>query len=207
MNIQQRITETSQYLTFRLDEETFALDVRQAREVLDLTSITRMPGTPEFVRGVINVRGNVVPVVDLKVKFRFRQAVQQKKDASAKEDAESAGTKRLAAKTKTTKDTRIIVVELEMDKETVILGALADSVEEVIELTPEHIESTPKIATKWRTEYIKGIGKKNEQFIIILDMDKIFSTQELAFVEEAGVELDLDDSSSPDHSREENTSA
>lgn len=155
------ITETTQHLTFRLDDEVFALDVAQVREVLDLSPITKVPRAPEFMRGVINVRGSVVPVVDLRLKFGL-------------------------PKTENSKDTRIVVMELSLDGETAILGTLADSVHEVIDLEPEQIEEPPRIGTRWRTEFIKGIGKRDEQFIIILDVDRVFSSDELALVESTG---------------------
>ncbi|CAN2041040.1 purine-binding chemotaxis protein CheW [Candidatus Magnetomoraceae bacterium gMMP-15] len=155
------ITEISQYLTFKLGDEVFALDVVQVREVLDLDTITKVPRAPDFMRGVINVRGSVVPVVDLRLKFGL-------------------------TKTEATVDTRIVVMELLIDGEITTLGAMADSVHEVMELEPTQIEHAPRIGTRWRTEFIKGIGKRDEQFIIILDIDRVFSSEELALVEVAG---------------------
>ncbi len=157
------ITETSRYLTFKLEDEVFALDVSQVREVLDLSPITKVPKSPDFLRGVINVRGSVVPVVDLRLKFGM-------------------------LKIENTLDTRIVVMELDLEGETVVVGAIADSVHEVMELEPGQIEPPPKIGNRWRTEFIKGIGKRDNQFIIILDIDRIFSSDELAFVEAAGDE-------------------
>ncbi len=150
--------ETTQYLTFKLDEEVFALDIGKVREVLDFTSITKVPRTPDFMRGVINLRGSVVPVVDLRLKFGM-------------------------ARTEKTVNTCIIIVEVTVDNETTILGALADSVQEVLDLEPGHIEPAPKIGTRLNTEFIKGMGKRDSRFIIILDIDKIFSTDELAMVQ------------------------
>ncbi len=152
------ITETSLYLTFRLGEEMFALDVYKVREVLDLTNITKVPRAPEFMRGVINVRGSVVPVVDMRTKFGLDQV-----------DA--------------TRETRTIVMELSIDGEITVIGALADSVHEVVELEPDQIEAPPKIGMRWRTEFITGIGKRNDDFIIILDIDRVFTTDELAQVD------------------------
>lgn len=148
------ITETALYLTFKLGDELFALNVSQVREVLDLTTITKVPRAPEFMRGVINVRGSVVPVVDMRIKFGLEQ-------------------------TKETHDTRTIVLDLSLDGETVVLGALADSVHEVIELDPTQIEAPPKIGMRWKSEFIKGIGKRNDEFIILLDIDKVFSAEEI----------------------------
>lgn len=149
-------TDSGLYLNFRLGQEIFAIDVFQVREVLDLSSITRVPGAPEFMRGVINVRGSVVPVVDLKLKFGLPQV-------------------------SVTVDTRIVVMEVTLDGETIVIGALADAVHEVLELEPHQIEETPRIGLKWDIEFIKGIGKRGDQFIIIVDINKVFSMDELNF--------------------------
>ncbi|MFC1523558.1 chemotaxis protein CheW [Thermodesulfobacteriota bacterium] len=158
------ITESALYLTFRLEDELFAINVSQVREVLDLDTITKVPRTLDFMRGVINVRGSVVPVMDLRMKFGI-------------------------SKTVNTHTTRIIVMELLIDNELTVLGAIADSVHEVIELEPEQIEPPPKIGNRWRTDVIKGVGKRNDQFIIILDIDKVFSAEELAVVQEVEKEI------------------
>jgi purine-binding chemotaxis protein CheW len=150
-------TMLHQYLTFRLGEEMFAIDVSQVREILDVTTITKVPRAPEFMRGVINVRGSVVPVVDLRLKF------------------DMAGTDR-------TKDTRIVVMEIALDGELTTIGTLADAVHNVMDIEPSAIEPAPKVGAKWNTEFIKGIGKHNDQFIIILNVDRIFSAEELALV-------------------------
>jgi purine-binding chemotaxis protein CheW len=149
------ITETRQYLTFKLRNEIFATDVAKVREVLDLTTITAIPRTPEFMRGVINLRGAVVPVVDLRLCFEM-------------------------TKTESTRNTCIVVVEVMLDSESTVIGALADSVEEVIDLEPDQIEPAPRIGTQIRTDFIRGIGKRETQFIMILDIDRVFSADELS---------------------------
>jgi purine-binding chemotaxis protein CheW len=159
------ITETGQYLTFRLDSETFAIDISEVREVLDFTTVTKVPQTPDFMLGVINLRGNVVPVVDMRLKFGMTQ-------------------------TESTVNTCTIIVEIEHDGETTVLGALADSVQEVLELDPGQIEPPPKIGTRFKTQFIKGMGHQGAEFIIILDIDKVFSAEELAIAQEIGVEMD-----------------
>lgn len=151
------ITETRQYLTFKLGNEIFATDVAKVREVLDLTSITAIPRTPEFMAGVINLRGSVVPVVDLRLCFGM-------------------------SKTVTTRNTCIVVVEVLLDTESIVIGALADSVEEVIDLEPEQIEPAPRIGMHIRTDFIRGMGKRDTQFIMILDIDRAFSAEEMAVV-------------------------
>ncbi len=148
------ITETRQYLTFKLGNEVFATDVAKVREVLDLTTITSIPRTPEFMAGVINLRGSVVPVVDLRLCFEM-------------------------SKTESTRNTCIVVVEVLLDGEATVIGALADSVEEVIDLEPEQIQPAPRIGTHIRTDFIKGMGKREAHFIMILDIDRVFAVDEL----------------------------
>jgi len=150
----------NQYLTFTLDKELYAMDIAKVREVLEYMDITRVPRTPEFLRGVINVRGRAVPVVDMRLKFGM-SATQQ------------------------TVNTCIIIVEVDVDGESTILGALADSVQEVFNLEPDQIEPAPRLGTRIKTEFIEGMGKNDEQFIIILNIDKIFSADELAIVRHA----------------------
>lgn len=152
------ITQTAQYITFKLGDELFAIDVAQVREVLDLTQITRVPTAPDYMRGVVNVRGSAIPVVDLRLKFGLPPAAD-------------------------TVHTRIVVMELELDGETTVLGGLADSVHDVIELEPGQINEPPRIAMRWRTELIQGMGKQGDQFIIILDINRVFSSADLALSE------------------------
>src|ERR1700728_3453584 len=151
------ITETRQYLTFRLGNEIFATEVAKVREVLDFTTITQIPRTPDFMTGVINLRGSVVPVVDLRLCFEMSKTVR-------------------------TRNTCIVVVEVLLDNEPIVIGALADSVEEVIDLEPEQIEPAPRIGTQIRTDFIRGMGKRDTQFIMILDIDRVFSAEEMAVV-------------------------
>ena len=160
------IMETTQYLTFKLSDEVFALDITKVREVLDFIAITKVPCTPDFMRGVINLRGSVVPVVDLRLKFGM-------------------------SRTEKTVNTCIIIVEVNVDSETTILGALADSVQEVMDLGPDHIEPAPKIGTRLNTEFIKGMGKRDSNFIIILNFDKVFSAEDLALVQDTHAEAQL----------------
>jgi len=152
------ITDTRQYLTFQLGNEIFAIDVSNVREILEFTTVTKVPQTPEFMRGVINLRGSVVPVLDMRLKFGMTI-------------------------TERTVNTCIIVVEVSFEGDTTIIGALVDSVQEVFELEPDQIEPAPKIGTQLKTEFIKGMGKRDEQFIIILDADKVFSSEELSIAQ------------------------
>jgi purine-binding chemotaxis protein CheW len=149
----------TQYLTYKLGDEVFAFDISKVREVLDFTTITKVPKTPDFMQGVINLRGKVVPVVDLKLKFGMNR-------------------------TEKTVNTCIIITEVTVDGETTVLGALADSVQEVMDIESDHIEPAPAIGTQLNTEFIKGMGKQNDRFVIILDIDKVFSTGEIALVQD-----------------------
>ena len=151
------ITVSTQYLSFKLGEEIFAVDVAKVREILDVTAITKVPQTPDFMRGVINLRGSVVPVMDMRLKFGMPPTEQ-------------------------TVNTCIIVMEVTPDGETMVLGSLADSVQEVLDLEPDQIEAPPRIGTRLRSDFIKGMGKQNERFIIILDIDRIFNADELEVI-------------------------
>ena len=155
------ITEATQYLTFSLGEEDFALEIARVREVLDYTTITKVPRMPEFLRGVINLRGNVVPVTDLRLKLGMPA-------------------------TERTVNTCIVIVEIDIDGEQMHMGVLTDSVQEVLDLDPGQIEPAPRLGTKLNTEFIRGMGKRDDRFMIILDIDKVLSSDELAAVQSTG---------------------
>ncbi len=150
--------ETTQFLTFTLGEDVFAIDVTMAREVLDLCEVTRVPQVPDYMLGVINLRGSVVPVIDMRRKFGMPAAKQPR-------------------------DTCIVVVEVDVDGDAVVVGALADSVREVLDLSPDQIEPPPRIGTHLNTEFIKGMGNQDDRFVIILDINRVFSSDELALVQ------------------------
>ena len=154
------ITESGQYMTFKLGNELFAIGVAQVREVLEVSRITRVPTAPPYLRGVVNVRGQATPVADLRLKFGLPP-------------------------TEDTVHTRIIVMELRVGGEPTVLGGLADSVHEVIELEPGSIDPPPRIAMRWRTDFILGMGKRGDDFVIILDADAVFSSDEIALLDEA----------------------
>lgn len=156
----EAITEVRQYLTFKLGEEVFALDVDKVREVLDYTTITRIPRTPEFMRGVINLRGSVVPVVDLRLAFGMPA-------------------------TEKTVNTCIVVTEVSMQGEKVVLGALADSVEEVTDLEPDQIQPGPRLGTTINTDFVRGMGRRESGFIVILDIDRVFADDQLSAIRTA----------------------
>ena len=148
---------TQQYLTFGLGGEVFALETGSVREVIELVPVTRIPKTPPFMRGVINLRGHAVPVVDLRIKFDMPQV-------------------------KDTVNTCIIIVDVEVEGEQSHMGAIVDSVREVFEMGSDQINPPPRMGTSIRADFIKGMGKQNEEFIMILDIGKVFSTEELSLL-------------------------
>ncbi len=157
----EELTESNQYFTFMLGEEDFALEIGKVREVVDYTTITKVPRMPEFLRGVINLRGNVVPVIDLRLKLGMTATVK-------------------------TVDTCIVIVEIEIDGDLMQVGALADSVKAVIDLDPGQIDPPPKLGTQLRSDFIRGMGKQDEKFIIILEIDRILTSDDLDLVKSTG---------------------
>ncbi|MBF0340132.1 MAG: chemotaxis protein CheW [Magnetococcales bacterium] len=156
------LTEVTQFLTFHLDREVFAIDISKIKEVLEFSSVTKIPRTPDFMCGVINLRGSVVPVVDLRLKFGM-------------------------SKSEKTVNTCIIIIDvIQEEGGTTVIGAMADSVKEVVELDPNQIEPAPKIGTGLRTDFIRGMGKQGNHFVILLDTDKVFSSAELSLLQDAG---------------------
>lgn len=147
-------SNVNQYLTFTLDNEQYAISVSKVREVLEHTKITKLPRTAEFMKGIINLRGAGVPVIDLRLKFGLPE-------------------------TPITKDTSIIVMEVNSLDGDVVVGALADAVHEVVEIDEKDVEPAPRFGTRLAAEFIKGVGKKDELFIIILDIDRIFNAEEI----------------------------
>ena len=153
-------TNVQPYLTFKLGAEVFALEVSKVREVLDFTTITKIPRTPEFLRGVINLRGSVVPVVDLRLGFGLDSVDP-------------------------TVNTCIIVVEVAMAAESIIVGALADAFEEVVDIDAADIQPPPRLGSAIETDFIQGMGKRDNGFLMILNIDRIFSASEVAHVVES----------------------
>jgi purine-binding chemotaxis protein CheW len=149
--------DRAQYLTFSLAGGEYAIAVLSVREIIEHESVTRVPSTPAFIRGVINLRGSVVPVVDLARKFRL---------------PESPVTKR----------TCIVIVEVEAEAGRIVLGVLADAVNQVVEFRPEEIEAPPSFGAPIRVDYLRGLGKLGSEFVLILDTDRVLSAGELADV-------------------------
>jgi purine-binding chemotaxis protein CheW len=139
-------------LTLRMQDEMFAIEAGSVREILDLVQITEVPNAPPFVTGLINVRGRVVPLADLRVMFDMDRPPPDK-------------------------DTRIVVIEIEIEGETTVAGILADKVYDVTDIEAAAIQEAPKVGMRWRPEFVKGIGKRNGNFIVIPDLGRIFETK------------------------------
>lgn len=152
--------EEEQYLTFLLGSEMFAMDILGIREIIEYGSLTSVPMMPEFIRGVINLRGAVVPVVDLSARFGR---------------AASAVTRR----------TCIVIIETENEGESQEIGVVVDSVSEVLEIPAANIEPPPNFGARIRADFISGMGKVKDKFVIILDADKVLSVSELAMLSAA----------------------
>ena len=152
--MEDKATEINSYLTFNVGGENFAANVSKVLNILELTPITKVPKTPEFMLGVTNLRGSVLPVIDSRIKFGMPV-------------------------TEFTRNTFIIVIELEIDNTIVEIGALVDSVNEVIKVEKENILPPPSVAKRYKTDFISGVINLNDKFVMVLDIDKVFSTDEL----------------------------
>lgn len=152
--VEEKGAGVDRYLTLSLGDDFFALDINSVREILDMTDITRIPQTPNFMRGVVNVRGSAVPVIDLRLKFGL-----------------TAGERTL--------NTRIVIMEIGEGDSQSAIGAIADSVKEVLELEAGNIDPPPRMGMNLSADFIKGIGKHNGKFILILDVNKVFTSEEI----------------------------
>jgi len=142
-----------QYLGFFSGDEEYAISILQVKEILQYEVITRVPGTPPSIRGVINMRGSVVPVVDLAVKLGLPES-----EVSAR--------------------TCIVIVETDIDGERAVMGVLADSVSQVIDLRPDEIQPPPPFGTRVHVDYLQGMASSGRKFILLLDIDRILSASE-----------------------------
>lgn len=149
-----KIDSTKSFLSFKLAEEHFAIEVMKIMEILEVPKITKVPHAPEFLKGVVNLRGGVLPVIDARIKFGL-QPIEQ------------------------TVDTCILVLSIAINDEVITVGAMVDSVSEVFEMEEKHIQPSPSIGTKYKADFIQGMIKEKDQFMMLLDIDKVFSTEEL----------------------------
>ncbi len=160
MNETKEHADIKQYLTFKIGDEMYAVDVLKVREVLEWTKITKLPKTPPFLSGVINLRGNVVPIIDLRLKFDMPQAEK-------------------------TVDTSFVILEVADENDIVIVGGLVDAVREVIKLNSNQLEPPPKMGLSVTSEFITALGKREDDFVIILNVDRVFSKGEISAIKNA----------------------
>jgi purine-binding chemotaxis protein CheW len=149
----------TQLLTFLLADELYAVNILRVREIIEYDTVTRVPNMPPSIRGVINLRGAVVPVVDLAVRFGLRDS-------------------------RVTKRTCVIIAEVEVGEERLVMGLMADAVSQVIDLPTADIELPPAFGTHVRVNFLKGLGKIGKKFVLILDLDRALSDSELLSVAE-----------------------
>lgn len=150
----EKDNEMQTYLSFKLNEEVFAINVSRVINILEMRHITKIPKAPDYMKGVINLRGTVLPVVDLRTKFGLPE-----KEATV--------------------DTSIIVLSIDLDGEPVLIGTQVDAVKEVLELKSSEISPSPTIGTKYNSGFIEGMWRIEENFIMILDINKVFSADEV----------------------------
>ena len=149
-----REVKINSYLTFKLGEEEFAAHVGKVLNILEMTKITEVPKSPDYMKGVINLRGSVLPVIDTRIKFGMTP-------------------------TEYTPNTCIVVMDIDMDGDSIHVGALVDSVQAVLEIEDAQILPPPSIGHKYRSEFIEGVANINDSFIMILNMEEVFSSEEV----------------------------
>ncbi len=148
------------YLSFKLDDEFFAVDVKKVIEILEVPGITSIPLSPDYMAGVINLRGKVLPLIDTKVKFGLESI-------------------------EFTVDTCIVVIEIEVEGEVLQIGTLVDAVLEVLEVPQSAIQPSPSIEAKYRLDFIRGMIRREDEFIMLLNLDQVFSIQDVMYMQEA----------------------
>jgi purine-binding chemotaxis protein CheW len=156
----ETVKKLNSYLTFKLGEELFAANVGKVLNILEMTKVTKVPKAPPYMKGVINLRGSVLPLIDTKIKFDMGE-------------------------TEFSTNTCILVLDINMNGDSVHVGALVDSVQEVIELDENQLQPPPSIGSRYKSEFIEGMAKVADNFIMILNMDLIFSTDELSILKES----------------------
>ncbi len=150
--------EATQYLTFFVAEERYAIAILDVKEIIEVSQMTRVPMTPDYIRGVINLRGNVVPVVDLCARLG-------------------------KGRSELTKRSCIVLVEVEAGGERQPLGMLVDEVNEILEIPASHLQPAPDFGTDIRTDFIQAMGRVDDLFMILLDINHVLSVEELSQLE------------------------
>ena len=153
------VTTLNSFLTFKLGDELFAASVTKVIEILEIPKITRVPRSPEFIRGVVNLRGNVLSVVDSRIKFGLPAADD-------------------------TINTCIVVINVSVEGQNLTMGLIVDAVKEVMEIEEGQVQAVPEIGSKYKSEFIEGMVKSDDQFIMILNVDQLFSETDASLLNE-----------------------
>jgi len=153
-SVAKEAVEQQQYLTFLLADEEYAISILKVKEIIEYDTVTKVPKTPKWIRGVINLRGGVVPVIDLAVKFGLEERP-------------------------VTKTTCIVILEGQFEDQSTTVGVVADAVSQVMELTTEKIQRVPEFGTRVKVDYLLGMAQLSKKFALLLDVDKVISTDEL----------------------------
>ncbi|MCK9170561.1 MAG: chemotaxis protein CheW [Treponema sp.] len=159
----RKILNGMRFLSFTVDNENYCMDILRVKELMGMTAITPLPRTPQFIRGVINLRGQIIPIIDLRLKFGlpFQEY---------------------------TKRTCIIVVEINREEENMLMGLVVDAIQEVVNIPEDKMAKIPYINAKIKSEYIKGIADTPEGMKIVLDVLKVLNDEELAVVKDSAME-------------------
>ena len=160
MATQSTLNEQSQYLGFHIGGEEYAIGILRVREILEYDTVTKVPTTPPSIQGVINIRGSVVPVVDLAVKLGLPASVVTKRSC-------------------------VVVVEMIFEGERTVMGLLADAVSQVLDLPAAEIEPPPPFGTRIRVECLLGMGRAGKKFVLLLDIDRLLSTDDVVAAQAA----------------------
>jgi purine-binding chemotaxis protein CheW len=150
-------TDIKSYLTFRLGEEVYACHVNKLLSILEIPNITEVPGSPKYMKGIIDLRGKVLPLIDTKVKLSMPPV-------------------------EFTKDTCIVVMDINFENDSLLIGILVDAVLEVMEFDSDKILPPPNLGKKYQSKFIYGIVKKDDKFIMMLDIDMLFSIDEIDYL-------------------------
>jgi len=151
------VVKAGKYLTFLLGSESYGIDIMKVQEIIGIVTITRVPRTPDFIRGVINLRGKVIPVIDLRLKFGMNARAS-------------------------TGRTCVIVVRIYQNDSPVTTGLIVDSVSEVLDIATDQVEDSPSFGENINTDYILGMGKCGEKVVMLLDIDWVLSREEISIV-------------------------
>jgi len=156
----RKLLSGARYMSFMLDSESYCIDILKVKELMGMTAITPLPRTPQFIRGVINLRGKIIPIIDLRLKFGLTF-------------------------TEYTKRTCIIVVELAYSGETILMGLVVDSIQDVVSIPEDKLSKLPYVNSRIKSEYIKGVADTSDGMKIVLDVLKVLSDDEIAVVKDS----------------------